>query len=194
MALEIDSQLEKFVRTYETLKRYQHSVRVAEFGLQLAKRHGVDPDKVITAALLHDIGRELRKKNLRKWASKYFKIDSIERRQVVLLHGKAGAAIAKEKFGIEDEEILEAIKYHTTGKPGMSKLAKIIYIADNAEPNRKQSTREYRERILDLPLDAAMKEMVEEHVDYLQKRGKSVADVTAALYVELTRGVDIVET
>ena len=89
---------------------------------------------------------------------------------------------------------MEAIKYHTTGKPGMSKLAKIIYIADNAEPNRKQSTREYRERILDLPLDAAMKEMVEEHVDYLQKRGKSVADVTAALYVELTRGVDIVET
>ena len=194
MALEIDSKLEQFVRSYETPKRFQHSVRVAEFALQLAKRHGADRDKVITAALLHDIGRELRKKDLRKWASKYYQIESIERRQVVLLHGKAGAALAKERFGIEDGEILEAVMYHTTGKPGMSDTAKIIFIADNAEPERKHSTEEYRNRILSLPLDEILKEMVEEQVDYLQKKGKSIADVTAALYVELTRGVDIVET
>ncbi len=194
MALEIDPQLEQFVRSYESPKRYQHSVRVAEFALQLAEKHRVDPGKTVLAALLHDIGRELRKKDLRRWASKYYKIDVIERRQAVLLHGKAGAAIAREQFGVDDEEVLEAITYHTTGKPGMSDLGKIIFIADNAEPERKQSTKEYRERILGLALDDVMREMVEEHVDYLQEKGKSLADVTAALYVELTRGVDILET
>ncbi len=194
MGLSIDPKLEHFVRSYISEKRYQHSVRVAEFAAKLAEKHGVDLDKTVQAAVLHDIGRELRKKDLRKKAAKYYQVDSIERRQVVLLHGKAGAAIARDKYGVEDVDILEAIIYHTTGKPGMSDLAKIIYLADNAEPNRKQSTPEYRERILNLPLDDVLREMIEEQVTYLKSRGKSVADVTAALYVELTHGVDIVET
>lgn len=194
MTLEIDPALKKFVRTYTSEKRLRHSIRVAEYAARLAEVHGVDKNRVVTAALLHDIGRELRKKDLRMRASKYDKVDSVERRQHVLLHGKAGAAIARDEYGIEDEGILEAIKYHTTGKPGMSKLAKILFIADNIEPDRKHSTPEYRNRILRMPLDEVLRKMIEDQVSYLKKRGKSVADVTAALYVELTHGVDIVET
>lgn len=194
MSIEIDPKVENFVRSRESSKRFQHSLRVAEFARELAERNGVNQEKVVLAAVIHDIGREMRKKELRSWTAKYYQIDAVERRQILLLHGKAGAALAREKLGIEDEEVLEAVMYHTTGKPGMSGVAKVVFIADNAEPDRKHSTQEYREWILSSPIDEVLKKMIEEQVDFLQKKGKSIADVTAALYVELTRGIDIVET
>ena len=84
--------------------------------------------------------------------------------------------------------------YHTTGKPAMSDLAKIILIADSIEPRRKNSSLELRNRILEGSIDEALSHIIRDQVEYLKQKKKSVADVTAALYVELTHGVDIVET
>lgn len=194
MALKINPKLRKFVRSYISLKRYNHCVRVAEFALELAEKYNVDREKTINAAMLHDIAREMSIDKMWKWASKYYEIDTLEQKRSVLIHGKAGAAIARDEYGINDPDILEAIMYHTTGKPGMSDLAKIILIADSIEPRRKHSTDELRNRIIDEPINEALSFIIKDQVEYLKQKKKAVADVTAALYVELTHGVDIVET
>jgi predicted HD superfamily hydrolase involved in NAD metabolism len=93
--------------------------------------------KAETAALLHDSAKELSDKSVFKKAVEYgFEIDDMYVKEPQLLHGAAGALIAKEKFDIEDEEILEAISYHTVPKPGMCDLAKILYVADKIERTR----------------------------------------------------------
>jgi len=194
MALEINPKLRKFVRSYISIKRYNHCVRVAEFALELAEKYNIDRERTINAALMHDIARELSIDDMWKWASKYYKIDTLEQKRSVLVHGKAGAVIARDEYRIDDPDILEAIMYHTTGKPGMSDLAKIILIADSIEPRRKNSTDELRKRIVEEPINEALLYIIKDQVEYLKQKKKAVADVTAALYVELTHGVDIVET
>lgn len=118
-------------------KRYHHSVLVYETALELAKAHGIEPEKVGIAALLHDCGREIpNRENLRKAKEFGLKVDKIERNQPILLHAKLGAYLAKKKYGVKDKEILDGIRYHTTGKEYMSKLAMVVYLADLLEPDR----------------------------------------------------------
>ena len=194
MPLKIESKLRKFFRSYASLKRLNHCIRVAETALEIGEKIGLDREKIILAAVLHDIARDLDKGETKTWAAKYYDINSIEQRQLVLLHGKAGAAIARENYGVTDEEVLEAVQYHTTGKPGMSDLAKVVLIADTIEPKRKHISPAYRRWIVGMPINEALKEIIQDQVQYLKDRNKPVADVTAALFVELTHGVNILET
>lgn len=119
-------------------QRFIHTLGVAEMAKELALIHGVDQSRVEIAALLHDISKENSKEELRKIVLEYFPdeitpkdLDSSE-----IMHGFAGAAVAKIKYKIDDEEILDAIKYHTIGKAGLSLLGRIIYISDAIEKNR----------------------------------------------------------
>ncbi|MEE1013006.1 MAG: bis(5'-nucleosyl)-tetraphosphatase (symmetrical) YqeK [Clostridia bacterium] len=119
-------------------KRYRHSLGVAEEARHLAERYGVDRDKAYLAGLVHDCAKEvppLEATNLLR--SRYSALpDAVMVQMPGLLHGPLGACIAQSDFGIYDPEILDAIRYHTTGKANMSLFAKIIYIADYIEPNR----------------------------------------------------------
>lgn len=98
-------------------KRYQHVLRVARVAVRIARLLHANQEKAYTAALLHDVERELTKAELS--------------------HGHLGAQYAKRKIGITDPDILNAIKYHTRGRKNMSTLEKIIFVADYCEPGRK---------------------------------------------------------
>lgn len=118
-------------------KRFQHSVRVYESALELAAEHKLPVAKLAVSALLHDCGREVPTKESAAKADELgIAIDAVERSQPILLHAKLGAYYASVKYGVTDSEILDGIKYHTTGAAGMSTLAKVVFLADMIEPGR----------------------------------------------------------
>lgn len=118
-------------------KRYNHSIGVMNTAKELARIYGVNEKKVEVAAILHDYTKNFSKDELEKIAMKYFSDEVKDYIKITeILHGYVSAKILKDKFNIEDEEIYNAIKYHTTGRKNMSLIEKIIYISDAIEPQR----------------------------------------------------------
>ncbi len=118
-------------------KRYIHSLGVQQTAIQLAKIHNGSVEKASIAGLIHDCAKDLDEDESLQYVHQLdILLDDVELHQKQLQHGVIGAQFAKKKFDIQDEEILEAIRYHTTGKENMSLLEKIIYLADLIEPNR----------------------------------------------------------
>lgn len=122
-------------------KRFEHTLSVAYTAAALAMVYEVDVNKAITAGMLHDCTKCYSGKKLIAFCKKHhLPMNETEAQNPsALLHAKAGSHFAKIKYDIEDEDILNAIRYHTTGRPGMSDLEKIIYIADYIEPSRKHA-------------------------------------------------------
>lgn len=112
-------------------ERYQHTKLVLKAALKLAEETGVEKLKVEKAALLHDIAKNKNSEELKMILKESnWEVDKLELSINPVLHAPAGAVIAANVFGIRDQEILEAIRYHTLGHPEMGKLARIIYAAD----------------------------------------------------------------
>lgn len=116
-------------------KRYQHTLGVIEVAVSLAKQYDINEHSAEIAALLHDVSKCMNMEEL------HFYVESDETLKYYgdtgeLLHGFAGSVYVKKELGIHDEDILNAIKYHTIGRRGMTTLEKIIYISDAIEPNR----------------------------------------------------------
>ena len=137
-------------------KRVAHVRGCEEEAVRLARRWGADEEKAAEAAILHDITKRLNLREQLILCEKYGIIpDALEAQSEKLLHAKTGAAIAGERFGVCDE-VYEAIKWHTTGKAGMSLMDKIIYMADYIEPNRDFEGLEELRALAYEDLDAAM--------------------------------------
>lgn len=118
-------------------KRFEHSIGVEYTAGTMAFMYGVDVEKAMIAGLLHDCAKYVpNDKKIRKCEKRGILISECEYKNPDLLHAKLSAVYAKEKYGVMDEEILSAIACHTTGKPAMTTLEKIVYIADFIEPNR----------------------------------------------------------
>lgn len=118
-------------------KRYVHSVNVSDTAVKLAVQYGCDARKAEIAGLVHDCARELDMPLLLNClAQEGIKADEMELSVKELLHGPAAVHICRKVFDIEDEEILNAVRYHTTGRENMSLLEKIIYLSDFIEPGR----------------------------------------------------------
>jgi len=138
-------------------KRYEHSIRVYETALQMAEHYKADRDKVALAALLHDCGRQVPvKESTTKARSLGIPVDAVEEAQPVLLHAKLGVYFAVHKYGVEDPEILDAIRFHSTGTVDMGKTAKIIFLADLIEPGRDFEGVEELKKVSFEDLDKAM--------------------------------------
>lgn len=138
-------------------KRFKHSLAVYETALKMAEYFGCDKEKIAIAALLHDCGREVSTKESVIWAREHgFDVDEIEANQPILLHSQIGTYFAKEKYGVDDLEIIDAIRYHTTGINGMSEIAKIVFLADIIEPNRDYPGVEDLRKVSFKDLDKAM--------------------------------------
>ncbi|MDD6728529.1 MAG: bis(5'-nucleosyl)-tetraphosphatase (symmetrical) YqeK [Eubacteriales bacterium] len=117
--------------------RFYHSLCVAESAKQLAEKYGADTEKALVAGLLHDSMKE----SSREEQLEYVKLAGIEmtpfeKTEKKFLHQVSGAAFAKVRFGITDEEILGAIRYHTTGRANMTLLEEIVYLADFVSADR----------------------------------------------------------
>lgn len=130
-------KIENRVKKKLSFKRFKHTIGVVEMSKHLASIYNVDLEKVQMAALLHDYAKELTNEELLKFMPNTTSTKKqIFLNQPQLLHGFAAAYMAKSEFNITDEDILNAIKYHTTGRVNMSELEKIIYIADFIELGR----------------------------------------------------------
>jgi predicted HD superfamily hydrolase involved in NAD metabolism len=118
-------------------KRFEHSLNVELEAIKLAEIYGSDVEKARVAAIAHDVAKDHSDEELLRMAQSYsIKIDEIQYNFPQLLHGPVAALICSTQYGIRDQDVLNAIKYHTTGRKSMSLLEKIIYLSDVIEPGR----------------------------------------------------------
>lgn len=130
----------KKLEKYLDEDRYAHTMGVMYMCAALAMAHGYDLNAAQTAGLLHDCAKCIpNKKKLKLCEQHQIQLTDFEKNHPVLIHAKLGAYIAEEKYDIVDPEILSSIVWHTTGKPAMTKLEKIVYIADYIEPLRDKA-------------------------------------------------------
>ncbi len=182
------SEMEKLRRAMEkelSAGRYTHTLGVAYTAASLAMAHGEDMEKAMTAGLLHDCAKAMHGSELVAICEKgHLSMNTAERNNpTALLHAKAGAYLAGHKYSVSDGDILNAIRYHTTGRPDMSKLEKIIYIADYIEPGRKQLAElEMIRRIAFQDLDWTMEKILANTLAYLRTTDGQVDDMTSKTY------------
>jgi predicted HD superfamily hydrolase involved in NAD metabolism len=168
--------------------RYRHVLGVARDAERLARHHGTSTRKARVAAMLHDIARMWTKDELFGYARDHdLAISAAEQQAPVLLHARIGAHIARERFGIDDPQMLLAIERHTVAVPGMSDLEKILYIADTIEPSRSFPGRAALVAAADHSLDEGLMACVKSSMEYLTERGIPIAPQTLVLYNQLVQ-------
>lgn len=150
--IDIEADLNKLL----TPKRFRHTMNVVEAADKLARTFGCDLDQARLAALLHDCAKNLTNGQQLDYAQKHqIKIDRVSQNDPQLLHGPVGAVLAKERYGVTDTAIQNAIACHTTGCKHMSTLDKIIYLADYIEKERSFPGVETIRQIAETDLDGA---------------------------------------
>lgn len=133
------NQIKNDIKTILSEYRFTHSIGVAKKAVELAKLYDVDEEIAKKAGIAHDIAKEMTDEELLEYAkANNIEIDEIETVKPSLLHGKIGADIVAKKYGFT-EDMVNAIKWHPTGRKNMSMLEKIIYVADKTEENRKET-------------------------------------------------------
>lgn len=154
--------------------RWEHTLRVMETAEELARRTGADPEKAEIAAILHDYSKFWPEEKLKEWILRHRLPRELLQYSKVLWHAPVGAEAVREELGIDDEEVLDAIRFHTTGRPGMSLLEKVIFLADYIEPGRSFSGVEEVRRLARENLDRAILKALDNTILYLIERGFKV--------------------
>ncbi|MCM0648943.1 bis(5'-nucleosyl)-tetraphosphatase (symmetrical) YqeK [Clostridium swellfunianum] len=154
-------------------QRYEHSLRVRDTSVELAEHYKADRDKAYLAGLVHDCAKNMEdEKIINIIAKNGYNIEGIYKRTPNLMHGLAGALVAKTIMGIEDEEVLSSIAFHTTGNKIMTLLDKIIYIADYIEPMRNFPGVEELRKLAYENLDEALLLSFDNTIKYVISRGQ----------------------
>lgn len=168
-------------------KRYIHTIGVMETAIKLAELYGEDVKSAETAAILHDIAKYADE----NWMIQIVKENGMDKRLInwgpEILHGPVGAWIAEHEFNISNQDILNSIHYHTTGRAGMSKLEKIIYIADMIEPNRKFDGVEKLRNKAEKGLEKAMKACIRHSIKFLVKTKQPIFPLSIECYNDLIK-------
>ena len=187
MAKKTDDVIKKLTKAMDevqTGKRFQHTLGVAFTSAAMAMRFDVPMLDAQIAGLLHDCAKCLSDEKLIKICEKNdISMTEVERKNPYLLHGKVGAFLANTEYEVEDQDILNAITYHTTGRPEMSALEKIVFIADYIEPSRKvqQGLDEVR-KLAFMDLDAAVIRILHDTLTYLQGKSVEIDPMTQETY------------
>ena len=152
--------------------RYDHSVRVAEMSVKLCRRYGLDENKGYLMGIGHDMCKDMNREKMMETAARDGNpITAFEKSKPSLLHGRAAAVMMKEKFGITDQEILQAVANHVSGCLGLCDLGKVLFLADKTEPGRPQSTDESRANLLKLSLDQMFLSVIKENYEFIKNKG-----------------------
>ncbi len=164
--------------------RFEHTLGVMYTCGALAMRYGYDLEKAMLAGLMHDCAKCMpNAKKLKAAETNHLEITDLERKNPFMLHAKLGAFLAKKKYDIEDREILDAIRWHTTGRPDMTMLDKIVYIADYIEPKRDKAPNLHEIRQLAfLDLDKALLRILEDTLGYLGDSTDHIDSMTKKTY------------
>lgn len=165
-------------------KRFAHTLGVEFTAAALAMRYQADVTDAQIAGLLHDCAKCLTDEKRVSICEKHqIPMTDIERRNPFLLHAKVGEYLAREKYGITNPDILNAIRFHTTGRENMSLLERIVFVADYIEPGRRQAPNltEIRQLVF-TDLDAAMLKILEDTLSYLRATGGELDPMTEITY------------
>lgn len=155
-------------------KRFNHSERVVKRAIEYAKIYNVDIETVKLVAISHDIAKELSEEENQEYISKYnIKLDDIEKVNKSLLHAKIGAYICKEKYGFTDD-MVNSVRYHTTGRENMSVLEKIVYLADATEEGREEYIVSEYVDLINKDIDKGMVEISKWVMNKLLKNNKVI--------------------
>ncbi len=165
-------------------KRFEHTLGVAYTACCLAMCYDTDLNKAMTAGLLHDCAKCISDEKKISICEKHnIPINDVERNNPFLLHAKVGSYMAMKQFNIHDQDIINAILNHTTARPGMSQLEKIIYIADYIEPGRKQAPNLVQIRKLAFQdLDLALMQILGDTLQYLKSINAPIDIMTQKTY------------
>lgn len=160
--------------------RLMHTFGVIDTATALAKAYQADIKKCERAALLHDCAKYMPLEDMIAICERNFvELNDLEKSKDSLLHAKAGACLAYEKYGIKDKEILDAIKYHTTGRPDMSLIEKIIFVSDYIEPGRDFSDKLPMYRMIAMAdINLVTMNILKDTLDYLESLNVEIDSLT----------------
>jgi predicted HD superfamily hydrolase involved in NAD metabolism len=179
------SEALKIVKPHLTEHRYQHTIGVTDTAVMLAEKYEADVKKAEISAVFHDYAKFRPKEEMRQIIKDQRMDVTILSYSSELLHAPVGAYLVKTEIGITDEEILSAIRYHTTGRVGMTLLEKIIFLADYVEPNRAFPGVEEVRETAEQSLDEAVLQALRNTVQFLMKQKQLVFPETIAAYNDL---------
>ncbi len=173
-------------------KRYQHTLNVKKMAVKLARRYGVNEEKAALAALLHDAAKEIPKEEMKAWMAQYPQYaEGGESRPIPVWHGVCAAILARTEWGVTDEAVLSAIACHTAGKPGMTKLDKIVYLADMTSKERDWPGVNKLRKLEMKDLDAAMLAALKQTNDFVLSQGKPLDPMSKAAYDDILAQVEV---
>ncbi|ERI07954.1 bis(5'-nucleosyl)-tetraphosphatase (symmetrical) YqeK [Aneurinibacillus aneurinilyticus] len=172
-------QLLEAVREQITKHRYEHTLGVVDTAIRLADKYGADKEKAETAAILHDYCKFWPEDRMREIIESTPTIpkDLLEHDKE-LWHAHVGAEVVRSELGIEDEEILDAIRYHTSGRENMTLLEKIVCLADYIEPGRQFPGVEELRTAAEEDLDRALAKGLGGTITFLVNREKRIYPLT----------------
>ena len=184
-ACDMNAQFRGIIRQRLGDYRYHHSLCVAEEARRLAIRYGADEAKAYTAGLLHDIMKEAdRNTQLQMMDDFGILLDEVEQQVEKLWHAKVGAAFIEYILQVNDREILDAVRYHTTGRAGMGLLEKVLFVADFTSADRQYPDVDEVRRLSDISLEDTMIYAIDYTIRDLLNRGQTVHADTFAAYNE----------
>lgn len=174
------AEIEKKLKKYLDKDRLLHTLGVMYTASALAMAHGADMEQAQIAGLLHDCAKCISNKKKMKLCMKNgIELSPSEKQNTFLIHAKLGAHIAKEQYKVSDDEVLSAIRWHTTGKENMTTLEKIVYIADYIEPGRDKAPHlSWVRKIAFMDLDECMYYILKDSLNYLERNTKVIDPAT----------------
>ena len=173
------SKIEEYIDRNFSEKRRVHTYGVRDTALKLAEKYGCDMYKTEVAALLHDLYRGV-SSDVLNYHVKHLNLDKKYLNNPNLSHGPVAAAMIQRDFKVVDSEIIDAVRYHTTGRPAMSLLDKIIYISDATEPGRHYPGVDRLRAVLKEDLDKACLLSLKKTIDFVISEGHFLYPMTKA--------------
>lgn len=167
-----ENEIIEYLKSNLKESRFKHSLSVRDTAVKLAEKYDADVEKARLAGLVHDCAKNLKSSEIIDICTEAgYNLNEVEICNPEILHGLAGSIIAKNKMGIVDEDVLSAVRFHTTGKKNMTLLEKLIYIADYVEPLRDFPGVDELRKTINKNLDEAMLLSFDQTIKYVMKRG-----------------------
>lgn len=189
-----ETEIKNWLKENLNAERYSHSLGTAECARELAQQYSLDEEKAYTAGLLHDCAKCFSNEQLLEIIHKNLQVEECEMLNYKTLHAPVSAYYAEKFFGVDDNEILSAIRWHTLGQLEMSDFEKIIFLADKIEPNTRD--KEYSAKIKSYlneenGLNKALLKCYKETIKSLVKRDLKICLLTIEIYNKLEGNVSV---
>nr|WP_243895875.1 bis(5'-nucleosyl)-tetraphosphatase (symmetrical) YqeK [Paenibacillus sp. F411] len=186
-------QLMEAVSSQMPAKRWQHTLGVMETAVKLAEQYGADPVKAELASILHDVAKYWPTDRLEQVLRENHLNPGLLQEDKQLWHAEVGAFVAQQEYGIEDLDILDAIRYHTSGREGMSLLEKVVCLADYIEPGRDFPGVNKLRKLANHSLEEALAAGLGTTISHLVEKNKAIYVLTVQARNDLMKQMPIME-